>query len=73
MNEKTPNNKYARNKTKVLKRASLDHEICEICEGEFRASHNFEKDLKCEVTWVERKGKMILVCDGCKNELKNAK
>ena len=73
MNEKSPNNKYTRDKKKHQKRASLDHEICEICGGEFRASHNFEKDLKCELTWVQLKGKMILACDSCKNELKNAK
>jgi hypothetical protein len=57
----------------IKKRASLDNEICEICGEEFRASPNLEKNLDCELTWVEVKGKMALVCDGCKNELKNAK
>ena len=73
VNEKSPNNKYPRDKTKALKRASLDHGICEICEGEFRASYNFEKDLKCELIWAQRKGKMILVCDECKKEVEGTK
>jgi hypothetical protein len=68
VNEKRPNNQYTRNKQKSRKRASLDHGICEICGGEFRASHNFEKDLKCEVIWVKYKGKMILACDECKKK-----
>ena len=71
MNEKRPNNKYARNKQKATKRASLDHGICEICGGEFRASHNFEKDLECELIWVKYKRKTILVCDRCKKELES--
>ena len=68
MNEKTPNNKYARNKQKAIKRASLDHEICSVCGGEFIASHSFEKDMKCELTWVKVKGKTVLVCEKCKKE-----
>ena len=71
MNEKLPNNKYTRSKQKSQKRASLAHGICAICAGEFRASHNFEKDLKCELTWVKHKGKTILACDKCNKEVES--
>ena len=73
MNEKTPNNKYARLKKKAQKRASLDHGICEICGEEFRTSYNLDLDLVCELTWVLLKGKMILACDECKEEVERAK
>jgi len=57
----------------IKKRASLDNGICEICGEEFRATYDLERDLMCELIWVQLEGKMILACDGCKNELKNAK
>ena len=68
MNEKTPNNKYARTR-KRQKSASLDHGICEICGEEFRATYDADQDLVCELIWVQLKGKMILACDECKKEM----
>ena len=73
MNEKSPNNKYPLNKKKAQKRASLDHGICEICEGEFRTSYNLDQDLICELIWVRLEGEMILACDECKKEVERAK
>ena len=73
MNEKTPNNKYTRDKKRRHKRASLDNGICEICGEEFRACYDLDLDLVCELIWVQLKGKMILACDNCKNERENAK
>ena len=68
MNEKTPNNKYTRDKKRRQKRPSLDNGICEICGEEFRAYYDLDLDLVCELTWVQLKGKMILACDECKEE-----
>ena len=73
MNEKTPNNKYARLKKKAQKRASLDHGICEICGEEFRTSYNLDQDLVCELIWVRLEGKMILACNECKKEVEGTK
>ena len=72
MNEKSPNNKYARLKKKPHKRASLDHGICEICGEEFRVTYDVDQDLICELTWVQLEGKMILCCDKCKQEVEAA-
>ena len=73
MNEKLPNNKYPLNKKKAQKRASLDNGICEICGEEFRACYDLDLDLVCELTWVLLKGKMILACDECKEEVERTK
>ena len=73
MNEKSPNNKYPLNKKKAHKRASLDNGICEICGEEFRACYDLDLDLVCELTWVLLKGKMILACDECKEEVEGTK
>ena len=69
MNEKSPNNKYTGSKKRVWKRAFLDNGICEICGEEFRACYDLDLDLVCELTWVLLKGKMILACDECKEEV----
>ena len=73
MNEKSPNNRYTRDKKKRQKRASLDNGICEICGEEFRATYNLDKGLSCELIWVQFEGETVLACDNCKNEQKNAK
>ena len=73
MNEKSQNNKYTESKKRVWKRAFLDNGICEICGEEFRACYDLDLDLVCELTWVLLKGKMILACDGCKEEVERTK
>jgi len=61
------------NKKRPNKRASYDHEICEMCGEEFLSVPNFDAGKECEMIWVLHENGMILVCDGCKSELKNAK
>ena len=61
------------NETSPNKRASYDHEICEMCGGEFRVVPNLDTGEKCEMIWAWFENEMILVCDGFKSELKNAK
>jgi hypothetical protein len=73
VNEKSPNNKYTGSKKRVWKRAFLDNGICEICGEEFRACYDLDLDLVCELTWVLLKGKMILACDECKEEVERTK
>jgi len=73
VNEKSPNNKYTQGKKNAHKRASFDNGICEICGEEFRACYDLDLDLVCELTWVLLKGKMILACDECKEEVERTK
>lgn len=68
MNEKLPNTKYPRARTR-RKSASLDHGICELCGEEFRTSYDLDQDLVCELIWVQLEGTMILACDKCKKEV----
>jgi len=44
-----------------------------MCGEEFLSVPNFDTGKECEVIWVLHENEMILVCDGCKSELKNAK
>jgi hypothetical protein len=44
-----------------------------MCGGEFRGVPNLDTGEKCEMIWAWFENGMILVCDGCKSELKNAK
>jgi len=59
--------------SKPKKRASYDHEMCEMCGAEFRSTPSFSGEFKCEVIWAEFEGKMILVCDGCKKGIEGVK
>jgi hypothetical protein len=61
------------NKKRPNKQASYDHEICEMCGGEFLSVPDFDRGKGCEMIWVWFENGMILVCDSCKSELKNAK
>jgi len=44
-----------------------------MCGEEFLSVPNFDAGKECEMIWVLHENGMILVCDGCKSELKNAK
>ena len=44
-----------------------------MCGGEFLSVPNFDTGKGCEMIWVWFENEMILVCDNCKSELKNAK
>tara|TARA_Y100000310_G_scaffold510_2_gene797 strand:+ start:13649 stop:13837 length:189 start_codon:yes stop_codon:yes gene_type:complete len=61
------------NKKRPNKHAAYDNGICEKCGGEFLAVPNFDTGKECELIWILHENKMILVCDGCKSELKKAK